>query len=83
MANWCDIRNDLNEVAEDALPRIPPFGSTAILLDVIRLRPKEHSRRVILSLRMPDLASARTNRSKFQIGFFFFTGSLASSVCRS
>ena len=67
--NLCDIRKDLNKVAEDALPRISRFGRPAILLDVIFLRLKEPSWRLFLS--WPDMTSARTstNRCKYRLGF--------------
>jgi hypothetical protein len=69
VVNLCVIysQKNLNKVAEDALSRFHRFGRPDILLDVIRPRLKEVSRRALLS--RPDMASARTNRRKFQLSF--------------
>ena len=85
MADLCDIRKDLNKVAaaEDALRRISRFGRLAILLDVIRPRLKELSRRVLLS--WPDMASACTGRPKYQltdITFFCYESGLGRDCGR-
>ena len=67
MSNSCDIRKNLNKVAEDTLQRIRRFGKPVIVLGVIRPRLKELSRRVLLF--RPDMASASANRRKFQLCF--------------